>query len=245
MPAYRFYTEQNIQPHFDLFLEGTEFHHLKNVMRAKLGDSFELINGMGQLAEVTLKQLEKHRALFEVTHVNSFNITHRLALFQAVPQIQKLDLIVEKSTELGVTDIFFFQGEKSQQKLTEERLERLKLKAIAALKQSGRYFLPQIQLLPPIVKWQESKGLTFYGDFGPDIPPLYQQLELNKECKEIAFICGPESGLTLNEIAHLKKLRAVAVSLHPNTLRTETAPLTFLSLASHFFLMQSDNSVIN
>ncbi len=245
MPAYRFYIEQTIQPNCDVFLDGTESHHLKNVMRAKLGDSFELINGKGQLAEVTLTQLEKHRSLFKVNHLSSFKLTHRLILIQGIPQIQKLDLIVEKSTELGVTDIFFFQAEKSQQKLSEEKLERLKLKAIAALKQSGRYFLPQIQSLPPIGKWETTSGLTFFGDFGSGIAPLYQQLALNKECKEIFFICGPESGLTPNEISHLKKLKAIAVSLHPNTLRTETAPLTFLSLASHFFLMQSDSPVIN
>lgn len=229
MPAERYFIDKLLQEGGKLLIEDEEFHHFR-VMRAQEGDSLELVNGQGALAVASVIQIEKKRAYLQIERVKSFDIPdNRLVLALAIPRINRLDFIVEKGTELGLTDLWLFPGQRSERKeLTEHQLERLRSIAIAAMKQCGRLFLPKICLKPPLTKWEPLPFTAFFGDVDPAAPALNTQKIPNKT---IVFI-GPESGFENTEIETLRKMGVQGVKLHSNILRVDTAALVALTLLS-------------
>jgi len=232
----RYYYSGPLNKGLQFFLEDTEFHHLANVMRAKEGEKFGIVNGKGDLAEAVLIRLEKKKGLFEVQAVEHQEKEKReCILAQALPRINRLDFIVEKGTELGMTELWLFPGETSERKeLSSSQFERIVNISIAAMKQCGRLYLPKIVLLPQIAKWQNFSMPIYFGDVHSEAPS-FQKLLLSKESKSAIFCTGPESGFTEKEELYLRKLGAEGVKLHPNILRTDTASLTALTLMSQSF----------
>jgi 16S rRNA (uracil1498-N3)-methyltransferase len=245
MPAYRFFKKKAFESQQTLIIEDDEFHHLKNVMRHKEGDHIEIINGMGGLAFAEIMEIKKRHATVAISQVEFFTKKQDIILLQAEPKIHKLELIIEKGTELGMSELHLFKGEKGVQKLTEEKLTRLELKAISALKQSGRYYLPVIKIVPPIKNWEISFHHAYYGEVHIGAPPLYKKLPTCLDASAIYFCCGPEAGFSEKETSDLKEKNFKGISLHTNVLRAETAPLVFLSLMHHHLLIQGDGPVIN
>lgn len=234
MPQERFYLNQPLIPHTTVSLADTEFHHLVNVSRCRPGDSIELTNGMGQLAEATIDALEKKQATLTLHTVNtSLPPTRKIILAQAYPRANRLDAILEKVTELGATDIWLFAGENSERK--EASPARIESILISAMKQSGTPFLPKCIQAPPIKHWDSLPCATVYGDFAEGAPHLLTQIP----AASCMVVIGPESGLTENEEKKLKSLGAQGVSLHGNILRTDTAAIiavAFISAKNHTFV---------
>lgn len=246
MPAERFFTNQPILIGEELILSGQERHHLVDVMRPRAGEPIELVNGQGALAQATFVRSDRQTAVLRVESVEVAKASaNQYILAQAIPRINRLDFIVEKGTELGMTALWLFPSERSERKvLTEHQVERLDAMAIAAMKQCGRLFLPKIELKPPLMQWKREtlpvSCEAFFGDVDPEAPlflhALAQQGEQEKQSKQntrILFFIGPESGFTDKEVEQLKHLGAEGVSLHPNILRTDTAALAALTLATH------------
>lgn len=238
MPAERFYTNNPIIVGSEVYLTGHERHHLVDVMRQRIGDRVEIVNGQGALAEAIYLRSDKQQAILRVENVEVMKPSRqRLILAQSIPRINRLDFIVEKGTELGMTDLWLFPAERSDRKsLTEHQVERLDAMAIAAMKQCGRLFLPKIEVKSPLLQWEKLEPLksSFFGDMHSDAPPFLESLRQERqkhEVEEILFFIGPESGFTSQEIEHMRHLGAQGVSLHPNILRTDTAALAALTLA--------------
>lgn len=226
MPAERFYFPGPLSTGQTCALEELEFHHLIHVMRTKTGDRVELVNGQGTLAQAQVVQIEKKRALLSIESSTSLPKPRReVILLQALPRIHRLDFIVEKGTELGMTALWLFPGERSERKeLSTAQWERAKGQALAALKQCGRLWLPEIAWKPPLKKWSSLPFPTVFGDVHTDAPQLVP-------IQSSALVCiGPESGLTSQEEEKLKGMGAHGVKLHPHILRTDTAALAALTL---------------
>jgi 16S rRNA (uracil1498-N3)-methyltransferase len=226
MPVERFYSAESLEQGSKVTFEGAEFHHLKHVIRSKEGDLVELVNGKGDLASVRIESLGKKRASLLVESARSSKrSSFSLILIQAIPRPSRLDTILEKGTELGVTEFWLFPGERSERKIAQTQLPRLHSVTVAALKQCGRLFLPTMQIIPSVLKWERVPENCWYGDFSSDSKPL-------RPASQSAIVIGPESGLTSKEVEYLKALGAKPASLHPNTLRTDTAAICALSLLS-------------
>jgi len=184
------------------------------------------VNGKGQLATGAVAKIGKKSAEVEVSSVHTKPAPNRaLILIQAIPRRGRLDTILEKGTELGATEFWLFPGERSERKVKADQLERFSSVTVAALKQCGRLYLPEIRLLPGIQKWKDLPERTYYGDFSEGAKPLTSH-------SQAAIVIGPESGLTEQEIDHLRSLGAEAVTLHDNILRTDTAAICALALLS-------------
>lgn len=227
MPAHRFYLNDSLQSP-NVTLTGPEFHHLKNVMRARPGDTVELVNGEGSLATARLQNMTPSEALFEITHTTTTPPpSTRIILAQAFTRPALLDWIVEKGTELGAAEFWLFPGDQSEKKeLTPNQLERLHHLILSALKQCGRLYLPLLHIKPALSFWTTTPGTLLYGSLSPDAPPL------KPSTSPIIMTIGPEKGLSSQELSHLSSLGAAGVTLHPNILRTETAALCALSQLS-------------
>lgn len=234
MPAERYFIHSELKVDTTLSLEGQELHHLVHVMRTQVGSQVEVVNGLGILAAASLIQIGKKHALLEINSIIETSLPdHTLVLAQAIPRINRLDFIVEKATELGISELWLFPGKLSERKsLTEHQIERLQNLTIAAMKQCGRLWVPVIKILPPIESWTQFSCLAFFGDVSEGAPLLIKQLEDEKIKQGVIFLTGPESGFDSREEEKLKLLGAQGVNLHKNILRTDTASIAALSIIS-------------
>lgn len=222
MPQNRFF----VTPPFTLGSQidlREEARHIK-AMRIRLGETIELVNGRHQLAKARL--IDSHLA--QILAVEEHLPPLPVILCQAIPRLNHLDFIVEKGTELGMTELWLFPGMRSEKKeLSKTQLIRLKHLTIAAMKQCGRVDLPTITINPPLLQWEGLPHPAYFGDLSPDAPSL---LAVLRDKEGVCFINGPESGFSEKEENALKQLGARGTRLHPWILRTETAALVALSL---------------
>lgn len=225
MPFNRFYLDQQLHPEEEVFLIDSEHHHLAHVMRLAVGETVELVNGKGALAKAKLESLDRKKAKLLIESVEKAPESLPQILL-AVPFLRpsKLEWIVEKGSELGVDSFLFYPAEKGDKKnYSSNQTERLQTLAIAAMKQSGRLFLPHFEFLARFSDLFEKKVSILYGDTRPSA------LALEKVEFPILFITGPESGFSNSEYAELDQ-KAASVKLGPYVLRTETAPLAAASI---------------
>lgn len=211
MPHNRFFVDQPLIRGETIDLK-EEARHLK-VMRIREGETIEIVNGRHQLGFATVQG--KGATL---TAVEERPAPKALILCQAIPRMNRLDTIVEKGTELGMTELWLFPAERSEKKsLSKNQLERVAQITIAALKQCGRLDLPKIVVKPPLLEWESAPLPAFYGDTGTQAP---QMTGGGKAC----FI-GPEAGFSSKEEAHLMTIGVSGAKLHNHILRTDTAAL--------------------
>lgn len=226
MPEKRFYL-----PIIGSTLQGEELKHLQ-VMRPRIHDKIEICDGQGTLAQAEIQSIDKKSAnllILETTHEKAPSF--ELILAQALPRSSRLDTILEKGTELGMTTLILFESDNSEKKgINQERIEKV---IIAAMKQSGRLWKPKVEVWDPISKWKKQTLPLLFGDLRNTAPSLLTYWQKHPPKEGVIFVVGPEKGLTDQEIKTLEHLGGTGVRLHHNTLRTDTAPLAALSIMSH------------
>lgn len=234
MPAQRFFIDTAFHENQELFISGKEFSHIVTVMRNKKDSFIEMINGRDQLAQGIITKIEKNHLLCKVLTVNREKNVDEIILYQALLPSNRLEIIIEKGTELGITAFNFFPGDSSITKTTtQDKINRLKLIAISAMKQCGRLDLPTISLAPPIKNWKKENFPLplFFGDIDKTSPQIKNFL--STDTKSISYVIGPEAGLSCKEINILRELNILGVTIHPYILRTETAAIAFAALIKH------------
>ncbi len=225
MPADRFFIPSPLKAP-TVVLEGEELHHLAKVMRVRLGETIEIVNGQGELAEAEVIALDKKTAELKIISRQTAPPPPQiLILAQALTRPSSLEWIVEKGTELGADEFWLFPGDRSEKKeLSPSQLRRLETILINALKQCGRLYLPKIVLMPSLDKWQAPNGSLFFGEISSEAKLLQGPF-----AKTVMFFIGPEKGFSPEETKLLAKLKAKGISLHENILRAETAAIAALS----------------
>ena len=233
MPECRFYMDSPLAVDQEVLLQDEEMRHLI-VMRPEIGDTIEIVNGKGDLAEARILEFHKKETRLQITSLHHEpEDSLKLIIAQGMPKLPRLDIILEKGTELGMTDLWLFPGDRSEKVgLSANQTDRIKKILIASMKQCGRRYLPKVQIIDPIASWKDLPYPLFYGAFGKNIPSFTSALKQTPPEDGLIFVVGPESGLSQKEEKHLKKLKAQGVSLHKNILRTDTAPLAALALMS-------------
>jgi len=219
---YRFFTPAKLTLNSPVELSDEEMHHLKKVLRVKPGEAIELVNGKGELAHAVYND-----PIVILSIDPASPPTPTKALVQAIPEKSHLEFILEKGTELGITDFYLFPAARSKLKeLSHNYIERLEKILLASLKQCKRLFLPKLHINAPLPE------LKFYlGDPKGDSFTPYEGAK--------AFIIGPESGFTPEEIESFKaKQKAIPTKLSNNILRTETAA----TVASFLLCQETGNA---
>ena len=229
MPANRFFSPGPLQGRVDL--KDAEHHHLR-VMRIAEGEEVELVNGQGQLARAKLVSMDKHKATLQVLSVQSVpRPTHSIALAIPYMRASKLEFIVEKGTELGADAFYLFPSERAEKcDLSPNQLERLHLLIVSALKQSGRLYLPSLEIVSHLEALFQKEALFLFGDLSATAPPL---TSVEAAPAQLVFITGPEQGFSEREKALLMQ-KAQGRRLSPHILRAETAPIVAACLLNAF-----------
>lgn len=239
MPVNRFYSDQDLHDDMQVTLEGDEFYHLRDATRTKAGETVELINGRGFLAVGVVTEIKKALAIIQVKSLLFQEREEReILLMQAVPRMNRLDTIIEKVTELGVTAIHLFRGDRSERKeMSESALHRVEKIVIAATKQCGRLYLPDVALYDSLEESLDEKSTLFFGDVNPEAPLFIKEWNRLHPVGRAVFVIGPESGLSPEEERLLRARSAIGVKLADNILRTDTAPILAIGLIRHLSLM--------
>lgn len=220
MPSERFYVEGSLEG--GVSIEGTEFHHLAHVMRVRVGEEIELVNGRGCLARGKVSSIDKHQAVVDILSLHSESL-RELSYILAVPLMRpaKMELVLEKGTELGADAFWLYRAHHSEkEEISENQWERLRLISISAMKQCGRLDLPHLRHFLRFEEIFEEPLPYFFGDTRPGAQKISPQ-------ERGIFITGPERGFSEKELKILEE-RALGVTLHKNILRAETAPLVAL-----------------
>lgn len=225
MPQNRFFVSDINHP----VLSIEEQKHIK-VMRLHDGQVFELIDGKGSIALASFSG--KNLTIHECTKEKE---PPPLIIVQGIPRLNRIDIILEKGCELGMTEIIFYAAELSEKTaISENQFKRFETILINAMKQSGRLYLPKITLMNELESIVQKNGdkSQFYGDVGKEALPL-----IKYDLKGgIVFYVGPEKGFSDSEEKKLKSFNVKGVSLSQNVLRTDTAPLAALAIISQMRL---------
>lgn len=224
-------------------LPSEEARHLVQVLRAREGDAVELLDGNGQVAQAALIHADRRHARVRITALSQEDPTFpRVTLVQGLPKNPAMDLIVQKSTELGVHCIQPLLSAYSVVQLksseTDKKCQRWSDISKAAMKQSGVAWAPRIEapqtlaeLIPTV---PQNNTLSLIADLGPDAPPLRDVLKgTSAPPSELVCWVGPEGGFSPQEMLKLKEAGVRSVSLGTNILRAETAALYLLSVLAY------------
>jgi 16S rRNA (uracil1498-N3)-methyltransferase len=214
-------------------LEAEEAHHLVRVLRAEVGQRFEISDNQSVwLAEIA--ELAARRVVFRVVEpVESRELPVRVVLFASLIKFDRFEWMVEKATELGAAAIVPVAAERSDKGLFEaaqKRVERWRRIARESSQQSRRAGVPEIcepQRLGPAVAGVE--GFRYRLEEEPGAAALAAALPRKAAAGEqAALLVGPEGGWTDAERAALAEW--LPVSLGPQVLRSETAALAALGV---------------
>ena len=240
MPKF-FVTTNQIEENM-IRIEDEDVNHIKNVLRAKVEDTIDICdcetskNYICQIEKIEEKNIYCHIVEEIESNVES-NI--KVTIFQGLPKADKMELIIQKSVELGVYDITPVEMKRCVVKLNEKdkikKIQRWQKISEGAAKQSGRDRIPNINNIINVNKMCETfkeYDLILVAYEEEKVNSLKQELKkLEKDKKiKIGIVIGPEGGIDKGEINKFKENNVKIITLGNRILRTETVALNMLSI---------------
>jgi 16S rRNA (uracil1498-N3)-methyltransferase len=224
---YRFFLPPESQPTGGLVtVFGSDALHIGYALRMKPGEELVFTReGLDYRAVITAIERDSVTAkILETTPVNS-EPALTLTLFQAMPKSEKMELIIQKCTELGIYRIVPFISERcvAKPKSPSAKTERFRKIAEAAAKQSGRGVIPEVTDIIPfreVIDSIKSFDTVFFCNENGG-----KRIRVPKSIKSAALIVGAEGGFSANEIKAVTAAGAQNVTLGRRILRCETAPI--------------------
>jgi 16S rRNA (uracil1498-N3)-methyltransferase len=234
VPMPRFYLDQTLELGMQCELSEDLSHHIA-VLRLKVGDTVTLFNGRGGEFAATLSVMEKRRVS---AHIKTFDareaeLGHSLTLAQALPEGAKMDWVIEKAVELGVTSIQPLMTARSVVRLSDERagkkLAHWRAIVAAAAAQCGRNRLPSVAIPQAFSSWIDQHDLHPRILLSPRSQQSLTDWARHRAPQAITVIIGPEGGLNEMEEQAAISRGAICLSMGSRVLRTETAGITAMA----------------
>jgi 16S rRNA (uracil1498-N3)-methyltransferase len=242
--SHRFFLESMLTPGAEagvLPLSPGDTHHAMSVLRLTAGDELTVVEPDGSTWRVRVTEAATEGLSVEkVEHLPDVP-AHRISLVQGIAKSAKVDLVVEKATELNIAEVIPVLTERSVVRLDAQKMrtrgERWRRVAMAAAKQSRRTSIPIVRDPLTLVE-----ACPLLGEFdivlvvwegaaatGTGIGQALDEAHATPESR-IALVVGPEGGLTAGEVYSLEALGARAVTLGDTVLRSETAGIVSAAL---------------
>jgi 16S rRNA (uracil1498-N3)-methyltransferase len=237
----RFFIEPPPPHERRLTLVGPDVHHIRTVLRLVPGDAVMLASSTGREYRAVIRKTTTRAVEVEIVEELPLRPSRRLevSLAQALPRSAKMELIVQKATELGVSSIHPFTSSRTVPRPDEGRRRRRRERwhriAVEAGKQCRRLLLPQVHDIVPfeevlrapapaarkIVLWEEAPAAWDSVFSGADhTTPFF-------------VLVGPEGGLSAEEVEECRRAGFIPAGLGPRILRTETASLCILAILQY------------
>jgi len=239
MPRFFIKTEQIKEN--KIVIIGEDVKHIKNVLRKQIGDKLEICNQeTGKTYKCEITELREEEIINNIVEERSGEEDKiKVDIYQGLPKADKMELIIQKSIELGANAIIPVEMKRCVVKLDSKseskKIERWHKIAESAAKQSGRNTVPEIRGLIKVNDIAQLKDLydsiivCYENEKENYIKNELLKLKNKKEIK-IAIVIGPEGGLEESDVEYLKQNGASIVTLGKRILRTETVALNLLSI---------------
>ncbi len=230
-------------------ITGADFNHLKNVLRMKPGEKLSVSPDEARLFVCEIVGFSDDCAELSILSEESAGseLPAEIVLFQGVPKGDKMETIIQKAVELGVSSVIPVSMKrciaKIEPKKEESKIKRYQAVAESAAKQSGRNRIPEIG---SVMTLKEALGFCagFEHIFVPyecaeDMEYTRKQFSSVRAGERVAVFIGPEGGLEEAEVNAIRAQGGIALTLGKRILRTETAGMAVLAMLS--FLLEDRN----
>jgi 16S rRNA (uracil1498-N3)-methyltransferase len=236
---FNFFIEEGNRHNNRYIISGADYNHIKNVLRMKIGDEFLVSeNNVSNLCRI--ESFEGESIIAEITdeRFQDTSLPIKIYLFQGLPKSDKLELIIQKSVELGVEGIIPVEMNRSIVKLDDKKkkskTERWQSIAESAAKQSKRTSIPKVyNVMTYKQALSMASGLDVFivpYECKDEMKSTINALSKIKSGISVGILIGPEGGFELNEIDSAIQSGGIPVSLGKRILRTETAAITAVGM---------------
>ncbi|WP_068824862.1 16S rRNA (uracil(1498)-N(3))-methyltransferase [Pseudomonas sp. BMS12] len=218
-------------------LPEAQAHYIGRVLRHAVGDAVQLFDGSGQEYRGELIEVGKKNVRVELHEQLNGQLESllRVHLGQGLSRGERMDWAIQKATELGAAEITPIVSERCEVRLKDERADKRlahwRQVAISACEQCGRSVLPVIHAPLALADWLKQSDAELKLVLHPVAAPLAS----HAKPATLAFLIGPEGGLSDAEVEQAKGSGFHAARLGPRVLRTETAPVVALAVAQQLW----------
>ena len=226
-----------------IVISGREAHHIIDVMRLEISDHVVTFDGSGREYVGRIREVSRNSLTVEITEIRTpaKKDACEITLLQAMPKKEKMDYIVEKSTELGVHSIVPVITERTipdwDEKKKRLQVERWNKIAKEASKQCGRLDIPAVSAISEFteaVKGFDGFKMRLIAILSEDAVSIKDALAGFKSGNVVIAI-GPEGDFTPDEAKIAKDACFKAISLGPRVLKSDTAGLALISILNYEF----------
>ena len=234
-----FVTADQVQEN-QIYIEGTDVNHMKNVLRMRPGEKLGISDGNNHHYICQVEKYEDAQAVLTILEEESVDteLPSKIYLFQGLPKGDKMELIVQKAVELGVYQVIPVATKRAVVKLdakkAKKKVERWQQIAVSAAKQAGRGIIPavgEVCTYAQALKYAEELDVVLIPyELAEGMEETKQIIAEIRPGQSVGIFIGPEGGFEKEEVEQAVKAGAEPLTLGKRILRTETAGLTMLSV---------------
>ena len=235
---HRFFINSDLIKGKEISLENPTSHQIKNVLRMTEGGYFELFNNTGNSFKAKIIDSEGNLIkCFIEDQLKTSQDEIEINVFQSIIKISKLELIVDKLTEIGISSFTPIITERTQKKdidsLSENKLKRLKKISIESSEQSGKVYIPNISSIKRLRNLDfgspDNLDIVFYENNENAKKLNYLKNKLSDK-KSISVFIGPVGGFSIEEIEYFKCKESVIINLGNTIFKSDTASIISVAL---------------
>lgn len=244
---YNFFVDNENKKDDRYFISGTDFNHIKNVLRMSVGEQFLVsCDDSSDLCEIESFEADTVVVKIIEQDYQSTSLPIKIHLFQGLPKSDKLELIIQKAVELGVSEITPVAMKRSIVKIDEKKkkskTERWQAIAEAAAKQSKRTAIPEVREVMSYKEMlNEAKNLDLLlvpYECAEGMTATKEALSQITSGMSVGIVIGPEGGFEQKEIDSALEIGGKVISLGSRILRTETAAITSVAMCMLYSEME-------
>ena len=236
---YNFFVDDSARVGDSFQITGADYNHIRNVLRMRPGDTF-LVSCGGESHLCELERFEETEVVAAIKEegYQDTELPVELYLFQGLPKSDKMELIIQKTVELGAAGVIPVEMKRCVVKLEEKkkksRRERWQAIAESAAKQSKRSRIPEVgEVLSYRAAMDLAAGMDLFllpYENERGMAATKEALEAIRPGMKVAILIGPEGGFDPKEVALAEEKGARSISLGRRILRTETAAITSVGM---------------
>ena len=237
----KFFVEENQIENNKIYINGADVKHISSVLRLGKKEKIQVCNkDTMENYIVEIEEIQKEEVVTTIVEKIQTKVESNVEihLYQGLPKAEKMELIIQKTTELGIYKIIPIDMIRCVVKLDDKdqkkKIERWQKIAETASKQSKRDIIPKIENKIKIkeviekIKEYDMFIVAYEDEDNINLKQVLKEIS-NKSSYTIGILVGPEGGIDIKEIDLLRENGATIVSLGKRILRTETAPITMTS----------------
>ncbi len=238
----KFFVEKDNISSDTILIKGEDAKHISSVLRHKIGDELEIGDGSGTDYICKIAELSKKEVIANIIEKkeSAGEPSVKITLFQCMPKGSKMELIIQKCIELGVTEIYPVVNEFTVVKLndkTNNKIDRYQKISETASKQSRRGIIPKINnpiKIDEAIELSKNFDLSVIA-YEKEKNTSIKHLRNKENVNSICIFVGSEGGFSENEIEKCKDNNIIPITLGNRILRTETAGMILVNLMMYEF----------